>query len=392
MKAPRAFSLKFLAFALAPTFVLLIGGEIAVRLKYFLAPGHDWSYLTAPFGRPSLETSERAAPARADTSASKADDATESSDQMVFKWQVQCVDQRVYSTELRREMPRTFDEHCFRGDRVTPTKDSSEYRIVFLGGSTVEDAQSDTEMMTAQVKRLLPPTYRGKRVRVVNTGKANFGSRRILAYWDSSVRAFLPDLVVYYEAWNEQEGDVKFLGMHLDQHLAVLRSYRIHRALYYRSMLYTYLVERFGFRLISGERFWKIDVTQLRNFTELARKVRASGSRFVFVTQIVRFPRMWNGIDTFDYHAVDALLDRLRTDHHYVYSVNEISALNQRLAVFYTIELCLQNDIPFINILEPIEALGEAGRADLFMDLGHLTVRGDRTVGQLIAERLNLLD
>jgi hypothetical protein len=166
---------------------------------------------------------------------------------------------------------------------------------------------------------------------------------------------------------------------------------QLHSALYHRSLLYTYLIEKYAFLLTSRERFWKIDVNMLqRNFIQLAREVRSRGTLFTFVTQAVRFPRMWKGVDTFDYVAVDALLDRLKADSHYVYDVTEISALNQRLAVLFTLGLCKENGIPVINILEPIEALGEVGRAELFMDLGHLTVKGDRFVGELIAKHLNV--
>lgn len=120
--------------------------------------------------------------------------------QLVFKWQKPCVDQMVFSVELQKEMPRTWDENCFRGDRVERQKGANEYRLMFVGGSTVEDAQSDAEMMTAHVKRVLPPAYRGKRIVVVNAGKAGFDSGRILLYFASTLRHFSPDLIVYYEA------------------------------------------------------------------------------------------------------------------------------------------------------------------------------------------------
>jgi hypothetical protein len=116
--------------------------------------------------------------------------------------------------------------------------------------------------------------------------------------------------------------------------------------------------------------------------------VRASGAQFVFATQIVRFPRMWKGVDTFDYRAVDALLDRLKADRSYSYDVTEISGLNQRLTLRYTMELCRQGNIPIVDILEPVEALGESARNELFTDLGHLTIKGDRLVGQLIAKSI----
>jgi hypothetical protein len=381
----RILSLRFLAFALTPMFVLLVAAEATVRLKYFFSPyGRDWTYLTTPIGRGSAPAPANRPPA---PTVSRQDEDAAADDQLVFRWQTPCVNQTVFSSELQKEMPRTWDENCFRGDRVKQHKDPDEYRVVFLGGSTVEDGQSDAEMMTEQFKRALPPQAAGKRVTVVNAGRANFDSRVIRTYWESIVRNFTPDLVVYYEAWNEQQGDIKFTGMRVDQGMAAFTRYRLHRALYYRSMLYTYLVEKFGLRLAAGKRFWKVDLNQLRHFVELARAVRSSGARFVFATQVVRFPRMWKDVDTFDYHAVDALLDRLQADRSYSYNVSEISALNQRLALFRTIEMCQQLNIPVVNILETVEALGEA-RAELFSDLGHLTVKGDRVVGELIAKGL----
>jgi hypothetical protein len=315
---------------------------------------------------------------------------TSPQNQMVFNWPKPCVDQTVYSTEQHRQMPRTWDDNCFRGDRVAQHKDANEYRIVFLGGSTVEDAQSDDEMMTAQFKHALPPTHRDKRVSVVNAGKAGFESRRILLYWQSWVHTFSPDVVLYYEAWNEQPTDVKFARA--DARIAAIHNW-LHGTLYHRSMLYTYLVEKFAFLTAANDHFWKIDVNELRrHFTALASDVRGRGARFVFVTQVVRFPRTWKGVDTFDYRAVAALLDRLKADRQYAYDVQEISALNQRLAVLYTLKLCRENDIPVINILDAIEARGDAGRAEMFADLGHLTVKGDKIVGELIGTQLNTWD
>ena len=47
--------------------------------------------------------------------------------------------------------------------------------------------------------------------------------------------------------------------------------------------------------------------------------------------------------------------------------------LNQRLAVLYLIELCKNYNIPYINILNDIENLGEAKRKSMFLDYIHQT-------------------
>ena len=106
----------------------------------------------------------------------------------------------------------------------------------------------------------------------------------------------------------------------------------------------------------------------------------------MFVTQVLRFPRMWKGLDTFgDYHAIEAFIDRLKADPHYTYDAEEVSALNQRRAVGYTIELCRELGVPVIDIRQPIEDAGEAERKAMFEDVPHRTVKGDRIVGELIA-------
>jgi hypothetical protein len=139
-------------------------------------------------------------------------------------------------------------------------------------------------------------------------------------------------------------------------------------------------------------KFWKIDVANLqRNLDRLSGVIRHSGARMVFITQAVRFPRHWKGVDTFDPDAVDALLDRLRADKTYAYDLEEISCLNQRLAVFRSVEVCRKKDVPVITILDEIEALGEAGRKPIFVDMGHLTWQGDEFVGTLVARKLTAL-
>lgn len=309
-------------------------------------------------------------------------------DQMVFLWPTPCVSGNVYSTERRAVLPRTWDDNCFRGDHITREKNAGEFRVAFLGGSTVQGFQSDEETMTAQFKRFFRRTPPGRQLTVVNAGRSGFDSRRILEDYRLRVSRFPIDLVLYYEAWNEQPNDLK-PSRKADRIIADVRN-PLHAALYHRSQLYTYLVEKYAFLATSRAKFWKIDVGSLRiGFTELAREVRNRGTRFVFITQVIHFPRMWKGVNTFDYQAVSTLLDRLKADPQYVYDVTEISALNQRLAVAYTLLLCQEQGIPAIDITEPIDALGETGRAELFMDLGHLTVKGDRVVGGLIAARLN---
>ena len=91
----------------------------------------------------------------------------------------------------------------------------------------------------------------------------------------------------------------------------------------------------------------------------------------------------FHGVDTFDYRAVEALLDRLRADNTVVYDVNEIGPLNQRLAVLRSLDICRQNAIPVIDVLPDVDALAEGDRKSLFLDMVHLTWKGDQFLGQI---------
>ncbi len=409
--------LKRIVWSLIPVLVLLSSAELVVRLKYFFAHKRDWNYLTMPYRvqdtqaldhaffklpekaleeaaaaasapPPAPASAPAAAPASVPAVAHAADEATAataSADQMKFKWVRPCRDREVFSQHYQKPMPFTWDANCFRGDSVTTAKPAGELRIFVVGGSTVEDAQPDVDMWTRQLKLQL----NDPRVKVVNAGQTSMGSSRMTTMYESKISLFKPDLLLYYEGWNEQT-DFGQLAQIEAQLGAVTNG--LHKALHYKSMLYTYLVEKYSFATTKDVKLWKIDVKQMQdNLERLTRVVRRSGAQFVFITQVTRTPRTWKGVDTFDANALEALLGRLEADKSYAYDIEEISALNQRLAVSRSVELFRRLNVPIINILDEFEALGVEGRKPLFIDLGHLTWQGDHVVGKLVGQKLAAL-
>jgi len=432
---------KRLVWSFIPVLVLLGSAEVVVRLKYFFAHKRDWYYITMPYRltdtqalthafykQPDAALAEAAAkvtaaaaasasatqpsaapatvskapasaiakastapaaapakPASCDQKPASSDQKPASSDQMAFKWVRPCRDREVFSQHFQKPMPFTWDANCFRGDSVTTAKLPGEYRVFVVGGSTVEDAQPDVDMWTRKLKEEL----NDPRIKVINAGQTNMGSTGMTAMYESRLSVFKPDLLLYYEGWNEQTEFGRLAKV--EEQIGAVTN-RLHKALHYKSLLYTYLVEKYSFMTNKDVKLWTIDVKQLHaNLDRLVRVVRHSGAQFVFVTQVVRIPRQWKGADTFDGDAVEALLNRLRTDTSYVYDTEEISALNQRLAVDRSVELMRRLNVPVINIRDEIEALGPDGRKPMFIDLGHLTWEGDHLVGRLVGEKLKAL-
>ncbi len=157
-------------------------------------------------------------------------------------------------------------------------------------------------------------------------------------------------------------------------------------------MFYTYLVEKYYFARIKQNTFWIIDLSELKNnLLELNKEVLKSGARFIFITQAINVPRYYKGVDTFNYKDILSRIDSLKNDPNYSYDAFEISALNQRLAVFYTIEFCEKYSILYINILNEVEILGSIERNEMFTDMGHKTFKGNSILGKLIGHKLNNL-
>jgi hypothetical protein len=406
---------KRLVWSLIPVLVLLGSAEAVVRLKYFFAHKRDWYYITMPYRMSDTQALDHAfyklpdkaleeaaaravaaqksatpvsasgaAPSAAAASAA-APPKPASSNQMEFKWVRPCRDREVFSQHYQKPMPFTWDANCFRGDSVTTAKPAGEIRIFVVGGSTVEDAQPDIDMWTRQLKLQL----NDPRIKVVNAGQTNMASSRMTAMYESKISLFKPDVLLYYEGWNEQ---IEFERLaQIEVQLGAVTN-RLHKALHYKSALYTYLVEKYSFSTTKDVKLWKVNIKQMQdNLDRLARVVKRSGAQFVFITQVTRTPRTWKGVDTFDVNALEALLSRLESDKSYAYDTEEISALNQRLAVLRSVELFRRLNVPIINMLDEVEALGVEGRKPLFIDLGHLTWQGDHFVGKLVGRKLAAL-
>ena len=55
-----------------------------------------------------------------------------------------------------------------------------------------------------------------------------------------------------------------------------------------------------------------------------------------------------------------------------------------------TIEACRTKQIPAINLLDAVEAMGESERASLFIDVVHRSVKGNQVVANLLAGAFSL--
>lgn len=85
-------------------------------------------------------------------------------------------------------------------------KPEGVFRIVMLGGSTVEGMASvGYESLPAQLERLLRAETPGSRSRieVINAGMGGFDTSREYMYLVTEIVRYQPDLVIFYDGWND---------------------------------------------------------------------------------------------------------------------------------------------------------------------------------------------
>jgi lysophospholipase L1-like esterase len=93
----------------------------------------------------------------------------------------------------------------YRSDEFPLEKPDGVYRIVALGGSSTYDVsiESNDDIFTAQLEKLLKEEYGYDEVQVINAGVPGYNSWEILVNLEFRVLDLDPDLVIIYEGTND---------------------------------------------------------------------------------------------------------------------------------------------------------------------------------------------
>ena len=82
-------------------------------------------------------------------------------------------------------------------------KPADLYRIIIFGGSTVEGdgAEDVSSNLASHLKKRL--SKRISNVEVINAGVGGYRSRQQLLYYITELYLYNPDLVIFYDGWND---------------------------------------------------------------------------------------------------------------------------------------------------------------------------------------------
>ncbi len=255
------------AVSLLPGLIFLGVGECGARGYYFFTNHGDVRYLVAPWGGVKIPVIY---PVEPKPSAYTALDP--------------CSGRRI-----------SFTVHEFgRGPSPSVDKANGNLRLIAMGGSSTFGVNNpDDATWPAYLERILRGRYR-MGVEVINAGKVGYQIPDFLHALSSHWIAYRPDLVLYYEGWNDTTLPVVASQVHHDVR-RFNRYSRIGRAAswaYGRSMLYTYLVEKTRFILVSREKGKIVPPIGRfrRQLEELVQLLRRHGITPVFVLQVYDVP------------------------------------------------------------------------------------------------------
>ena len=373
---------------------LLVAAEVAARVKYFHLHDEDLFYLFTPFiaveqtQRPMhglfIPEEQRRALGLPDNGPGWGEG----------RFERPCRDLTLFSP-CRNELIRSgYNSYCWRGREITLEKPDSLFRILVAGGSTVESEDiGDDDLFTTQLEDLLnSDSTLSKRFEVINAGHSAYDSRQILEMLNYKGFLFRPDLILYYEAVNEQINALEWFAINR-KILALGDSFigPLHRRLYMNSMLYTYLVEKYFYLQRESTTRWQFDEAQSRRtFAEIIRQTLAHEAEFLYVTQVIDYPLRSDGSDLNNESTLKQELAELygKTGSSHDPALWEmINARNQRLINLIQLGICRENNVEAIDVLDYFDKR-RAGGEKLFRDLVHKTCHGDRLLAEGIYEKL----
>ncbi len=276
-----------LIFSLIPLLALLFCAEMVCRVKYFMQHEQGLPYLLAPL-------------------------LWENKEEVINIPQVirvnAPVDAMVYSPCRGDSLLRSYHEingFKWRGKAFEPVKPTGTYRILAVGGSTVESRDNgDEETWAVQLENMLnDSSAAGIRCEVINGGKVGYNSESVYLHLQENGFALQPDMVLYHEAYNDVNKGL------IDKKIGLLGRSTfgwLHRRLYFSSMLYTYLVQKWHYR--QAERLFMAaadpasEETRLivEGMQKIIRACRERSIRFVYVRQAIDFPLADDGMELTD--------------------------------------------------------------------------------------------
>ena len=352
---------------LLPTVLFLLVGEVGARVFYFFRNDRDIRYLVAPIGGVKVPLVYPYGPRKTHT---RMDACT------------------------GREITFTVNPHWRAAD---PPVDKAQgtLRVIAVGGSSTFGANNpDNATWPAFLQQELRRRY-GPNVEVLNAGKAGYQTEDFIYNFSHYMVAYRPDVVVFYEAWNNT-----YLPIPSQVHHNVRRFNRqawlgqISSGLYGRSMFYTYLLEKTHFIVVTSNQERTVPRTAYFEslLTQFVQLLQENGVTPVFVLQLYDVPQVpsLTAIPLEDKEAVRKfILETSAANRDTTYDdLSKFRAVQSQVMV----EVVRRTGKSLgIQVVDPWPVFMQTKQnAQLFCDIVHLTDEANHLLARTIADELRI--
>ncbi len=387
-------------FTLLALAAVIFAGEIACRVKYFRLHGKDVFYMVTPLLKVSQTHKNEHGLFLPDSVADKYGVAVRDYPAWANTgYDRPCLDKMAYSACLDDYLPVSYNSFCWRAPEIAVEKPAGTVRIMVAGGSTMENVYlPDDDLATTHLNALLNDDKGlDKRFEVINTGHTAYDCARINQLLNTKMLIFNPDILLYVEAFNEQVEALAFFQV--EQLMLALADKPLigwlQKRLYLRSMLYTYLIEKYYYSRRENQIAYYQEEPSTECFIKTIGDCRAAGVEFIYVTQPVNLPLLAE--DSADLND-EATLRRL-ADQYYARAkespgdralIAMVRGINQRLINRVQSDICRRMGVPVIELLAEFDQHRAAGE-NLFTDIIHRTCEGEKLLAGGIYEGLKRL-
>lgn len=293
-----------------------------------------------------------------------------------------------------REITFSVNAEGGRGLDWMIAKQQGTLRILAVGGSSTFGVNSPDDATWPAVLEADLRQRHGGRVEILNGGQSGIRLEGIVDLLSEWLIWYQPDLVIYYGAYNNTQRttftqiDALIESFHRSREIGRLAS-----LLYYRSMLYTYLVEKIHFHLVTRSAAVVPEIEyfqmQLQRFIQLLRERNVTPLLVLEMTELPPEPSLGDlGLD--DRPAVKTLILKA-VDASSRTSYERLA----RIRVYQTQVLWevirRTGKAQGVQVIDPRPAFEhEQGARRVFCDEVHLTDFGNQILARIIADSLDL--
>ena len=368
---------KFLVFSLIPLFVLFICAELFSRI-YLFAKNKDTNYLVSPFFNKE-EPSEK-------KEEFDVDDFFKVNGKVTDKWYFKMKPGTYPAPQKYGYLTFTINSLGFRGKEFNPNEKGSRIRIFCIGPSTTFGAaSSDDQTWPARLEYYLNADKKN-RFEVINSGFPAAYSLNYINLIRYELINYKPDIFIVDAGENDLNRNLekKDIGKFMD---------KMHEILYYRSMLYTLLLEKMSAVLNNSPipmNVWNLTANE--NFNNNIEKIidlcRLNNIKIIFLRQMLYTKKEVFLADNLSLAEIRNIQEVQPRDDkgivyaHYamIYRYNDMMKNLKKLSVKYSIKL--------VDFRKEFLGIMKDGNKNIFLDDVHLSSSGNDYLARLISQSI----